>query len=562
MDLFYRHPPNNRNFLLSESFDCFDGFGHGNFQKRTLLICIVSVIVVSSHSYLQSVIARDVDHWCGRPPHSNMSAQAWKNEAIPLDADGQLSRCRQYEIPEETNNSRTIPCKYWEYDEDQAMTTLRSTWDLVCGRQELFRIALLTERVASVVFGVTAGSVSDRFGRMPILLAAVSVLLVSTMSSCFARSYPFYVVGRFFAQGSATATYLINGIMLFEVTTHGNRPIHVVLAGVVASVVFDLWVVMINAGRASWRVKQGIFISPTFLMLTTFFSPLESPRWLVAKGRLEEAEEVMLAAAELNSFPLQSAACVVEDLRKQVEKLPDFTLTETDSMLGGVSIRKRAVSAFALYFCIAYAVRVVLFLVVTRASYIVQWAAFAATVLCFPPMLHLLKTVPMLKYMRTCFAALGTLTCLLSLLIAAELVIISDAFLVAAKALATTVNIVFIVYTQELFPTAVRGTACGWILGFGALGSLCADFSVRLEDGKRIDVALAVAGSLLYASMLGRLGLPRNTTVECAKMTAKRASVYTRKMLEHMKRTLEKSGTSRSHATTSLGCKTPVSMND
>ncbi|KAH9371491.1 hypothetical protein HPB48_021506 [Haemaphysalis longicornis] len=147
MDLFYRHPPNYRNFLLSESFDCFR-----RLRAR--------VIVVSCHSYLQSVIAGDVDHWCGRPPHTNISAQAWKNEAIPLEADGQLSRCRQYEIADEPNNSRTIPCEYWEYDEDQAMTTLRSTWDLVCDRQELFQMAVLTERVATVVFGVAAGSVS------------------------------------------------------------------------------------------------------------------------------------------------------------------------------------------------------------------------------------------------------------------------------------------------------------------------------------------------------------------------------------------------------------------
>ncbi|KAH9371492.1 hypothetical protein HPB48_021505 [Haemaphysalis longicornis] len=397
---------------------------------------------------------------------------------------------------------------------------------------------------------------------MPILLAAVSLLLVSTLSSCFTSSYPLYVIARFFAQGSATATYLTNGIVLFEVTTHDNRPIHVVLTGVIASVVFDLWLVAIHGEKATWQVKQAIFISPTFLMLTAFFYPLESPRWLVAKGRLKEAEEVMLAAAELNNFPLQSAACLVEDLRKQVETLPDFTLTETDSLLGGVSIGKRAVAAFALCFSIAYTMRIVLYLVVTRQSYLVQWAAFAATVLCFLPMLHLLKKFPMLKYMTTCFAALGTLTCLLSLLIAIEPVIISDALLVTAKALGTTVNVVFTVYTQELFPTAVRGTASGWILGSGALGSFCATLSVRLQKGRHIDVALAIAGCLLFASMLGRLALPRNTTVECAKMTSKRASIYTRKMLEHMKRTLEKSGTSRSRTPTPKGHRTPVRLTE
>lgn len=236
MDLFFSYRLRDRDFLVSESFDCFDGFGDGSFQKRLFLVCTLSIFVVSSHSYLMSLIAGDVDHWCKQPPHSNISMLAWKKEAIPLEADGELSRCRRYENIEELNNSRTIPCENWEYDEDQARTTIRSTWNLVCDRYVLLQTAVMTERASSVLFGVAAGCFADRFGRRLVLLASVTVLLASTLSSFFANSYTHYAITRFFAQGSAVATYIVTGVTFFEVTTHDNRPIHVVITGAVASV--------------------------------------------------------------------------------------------------------------------------------------------------------------------------------------------------------------------------------------------------------------------------------------------------------------------------------------
>ncbi|KAH9371155.1 hypothetical protein HPB48_017088 [Haemaphysalis longicornis] len=537
MDLFFPHRLNLVNFLVSESFDCFDGFGHGCFQQRLFLVCTLSVFVVSTHSYLPSLIAGDVDHWCKQPPHSNISALAWKTQAIPLEADGRLSRCRRYENIEEPNNSQTIPCEDWEYDEDQARVSMRSTWNLVCDRYVLLQTAVMSERVSSVVFGVAAGCLADRFGRMLVIFAAVVALVASTLSSFYADTYRSYAIARFFAQGSAVATYIVTGIAFFEVTTHKNRPIHSVLTGAVASVFSDSWLVIMREAKLPWQTEQAFFVAPTFLLMTAFFSVLESPRWLIAKARFHKAEEVMLAAAELNRFPLQNLACLVRELGVQKNKVSHFPVSKAEELLSGISIRKRAFSAFALSFSLVYALRTVISLTVMRRIPLVRWTAPAATALCFPPMVLVLKSVTMRTFITACFILLGVMMCLLSLLVAYQPVI-SDVLLVTAKALSAPANIVFTVYTLELFPTAVRGTAAGWIFGCGALGSLCASVTLTVLEGNRADVALAAAGTFLFASTLSQRLLPQNTTAECAKVEERRKSVAARRALKHMKATL------------------------
>ncbi|KAH9371425.1 hypothetical protein HPB48_021045 [Haemaphysalis longicornis] len=541
MEIFFTERLNDRDFVLSESFDCFDGFGHGAFQKRLFLICIISIFAASSHSYITSLITGDVDHWCRQPPHTNMSAIAWKTEGIPLEADGQLSKCRRYDDPEDHNHSRIVPCEEWEYDDDQAMTTMRSKWNLVCDRQALFKAAVLSERVASVVFGVTAGFLSDWLGRIPIMHMAVVLLLASTVSSCFASTYELYVAFRFLAQGGAIATYLITGILFFEVTTHKNRPIHVVISGAAASVLSESWIVIMTQARLAWEIKQAVFVAPTLLLITTFSIHLESPRWLISKSRLKGAEDVMLEAAEINNFPLQNTACLIRELQDEAAKAPrKVALTEAQApLLSGASVRKHALATFALYFSLGYALRAVNLLTEMRNEPRVKQAAFAVNLLCFPAMIHLLRTVTMRQFITACFFLLGVLMCLLSILIAFEASVASDAFLALAKALSTPANIVFTTYTLELFPTGVRGTASGWVFGFGATGSLFAAASLTLRKDARKAATLASAATFLFASVLAQRALPRNTTAECAMLSSRRSSAAHQKVLKHMMRSLE-----------------------
>ncbi|XP_077508265.1 solute carrier family 22 member 10-like [Amblyomma americanum] len=238
-----------------------------------------------------------------------------KNAAIPLEADGQYSRCHQYANPYKSNDTSTVPCTAWEYDEDQAATSMVSHWDLVCDRRFL-RVVLVFLNVAGLTTaGIAAGSIADTVGRRPVLMGTTASLLASTTVLCLGRTFPVHAVAKFIASGSAAAQFIAAGIIYFEVTIHENRPLHVVIAGAVAVVISELWLTVMRHMTIHWALKQAVFLAPTFLSAAAFCVGVESPRWLVAKARFQKAEDVMLAAAETNLFPLYNTACLLDKLK-------------------------------------------------------------------------------------------------------------------------------------------------------------------------------------------------------------------------------------------------------
>lgn len=540
MDLFFPSRLENQDLLSSEEFDCYDGFGHGAFQRRMMLLCILAIGLMNCHSFSTRLALKDVDHWCKRPPGFNMSKIEWRNSAIPIEAEGRYSSCLQYSGAADPNDTKTVPCAAWEYDEEQAPTSAVSRWDLVCDRRPLRDVLSLMHLAGYTVFGLAGGSFADSTGRRPILLASTVMLLSSTAGLCLATTYPVYAVVRFFASGSAGAFYIATGILFFEVTTHENRPLYVVIAGVVAAIISGLWADTVAPLSISWELKQALFLAPTFLSAAALCVVVESPRWLVAKARLQKAEDIMLVAAEINSFPLHNTACLLDKLKKKViDSNHQHRRTATLEILEGVSIRKRALAAFFAYLSLHFVLRIVLSSSAVRQTLVLQWASFALVILSFLVMLFVITRVTMLQLIIAFYTLLGVLQCVLSLTIPTDFTIVNQALLLSAKALVISGNIVCATYILELFPTAVRGTACGWVHALGGVGAITASVAMPLLYGGRKDVSFAVAGCLMFASLMVLQTMPRNTKAECAKIGVTSACTFSQENIERMKGTLD-----------------------
>ncbi|KAH9372599.1 hypothetical protein HPB48_019118 [Haemaphysalis longicornis] len=213
----------SKDLLTCESFDCYDVFKHGPFQRRLLLFCSLAFFLMNANSFVLHLITSDVGHWCKRPPHSNMSAAPWITSAIPLEPDGSLSRCLRFEHPDEPNNTNTIPCEEWEVEQQLASTTIVSEWNLVCQRRSLITVLVLVHNGACAMFAIAAGSLADSAGRFRVLLVVIITLLVSTAAACLSDSYVVYASLRFFIGGSAAVTMALSLVALLEVTTHAKK---------------------------------------------------------------------------------------------------------------------------------------------------------------------------------------------------------------------------------------------------------------------------------------------------------------------------------------------------
>ncbi|XP_077512858.1 organic cation/carnitine transporter 2-like [Amblyomma americanum] len=530
----------SKDMLVSESFDCYDAFGHGKFQMRLMLLCSLGAFLANAHGLSFSMISRDVGYTCKLPSLFNDSAVTGNNASTSLEPGGQSNQCLAFEDPDDPDNTRRVSCQEWEYDEEWKKTTVVSEWDLVCQRKWLLLFMSLLQNVGATLFIPTVGPLADRVGRVPVLLASALVLAVCTAGGCLATTYRTLAVSLFLSSGSSALIMALSAISLFEVTAHSNRPLHIIVTATLGLVFSDFWYFSIIPANISWRLKNALFLLPPMLLIPLFYFMYESPRWLVAKGRFERAEAVMLAAAEMNYYPLPNAGFLLGKLQMHGPRNVNRRSTIIEDLLSAYSIRLRAVIIYGLFFSNTLASYVVSFSTSVQYKPRLPYVSFATNLACYALLHLLIRRLTMLTVITAWFAVLCLISFLLSLTVAVGQQVIVEALVFLETGFYYSGAVTSFVYAFELFPTALRATAVSCAFASARVGALCSCFALPLKVAGHEDVALAVAGCLLLATVISLRRLPPATAVECSKMASRRSSAAVRQMfIEHMKTSLE-----------------------
>ncbi|XP_050024612.1 solute carrier family 22 member 7-like [Dermacentor andersoni] len=574
MDLLFPKRLAGADLRTSESFDCEEGFGHGPFQKRTLLLLLLGVFSLNSQTAVVPLVTGDVDHWCKPLAGFNISAANWKNIAIPTEADGRFSRCRVYErckLPvqpssssedgkigagpaeagwwysrcflgqrelDDTNDTLDAPCEEWDYDVRTAETSAVSYWNMVCHRRLLPAALVTLQNTGSVVSLTLLGAFVDYVGRRAMLVGSAVATVTCTLCTLVATSYASYAAARFFNGGSAAAYTIFTFLIPFEVMTHTHRPQQVLFLAVVSAAIGEIWKAIVKSVVVDWRLKQVIFLAPTAFLLPALSVARESPRWLVAKGRLNAAEAVMMQAAKTNNFPLATTACLVRKLREQVEKCTGQEGTDRDDLIDCHSLRRRALAMFFVCFCISFVYHVSAFTTARSGEFWIPGLTVVITLLTYAAMHFLMTGVALITVLTSCFVLTGIIQCALSIAAAAGLGTVSKVLLALSKGTSTVIFVHCHTYVLELFPSAVRGGAICWAFASGRVAATCASLTFILKPNAHEDVLFAVTGLLLFVCLRVIRALPRTTVVEEAKIVTRLASDSTRITVDHMKRTL------------------------
>ncbi|KAH7956551.1 solute carrier family 22 member 7 [Rhipicephalus sanguineus] len=593
MDLCFPQRLARCDLRTSESFDCQEAFGYGAFQKRLFLLLILASFSVVCQTSIATLVFGDVDHWCKRPKGLNISAAEWKNIAIPLEADGRLSQCRVYErcmppvhlnlpnrrrmdsamqaqpdwwfneclnaAPEAANDTREIPCEEWEYDVSVADSTAVVTWDLVCHRRLISIVVVALQYAGAVLFLVISGMFADSLSRRSCLVASAAALLTTTVCTFLASTYYLYAVARFLSGGFVAVNEIFSVVIPFEVTTHAHRPQQVILWQMVGILLAEVWEILMRRVALHWSLKQLVFLAPTALLLPMSLTVSESPRWLVAKGRLEEAEAVMMQAAETNNFPLPNTAALINKLREQFEARTCSPTSSDDEMLDSHSLRRRVLAMFVAYFSMTFSYYVAVFATAPVQEAWIPYGVVAATLLACVAMYVLVTGIALVTVMDTCLVMIAVIDCLLSATAGAGVATITNILIVLLRGVSLAVLIHILVFVMELFPSAVRSGALCWVFASGRVGALFASVTFVLQLNGRVDVAFAIAAFLLFLSLMVIRVLPRTTMVEQAK-EANLGSSSTRNTMEHMRRTLERQTDRKTRSGSTEGPKSRKSL--
>jgi MFS transporter, SP family, arabinose:H+ symporter len=180
--------------------------------------------------------------------------------------------------------------------------------------------------VSSALFGTVLGSLgaaspSDRYGRRRCLRLLGALYLVSSAGCALAWSWAALIAFRTIGGLAIGASSVIGPMYIAEISPAARRGRLVglfqmnVVVGILLAYLSNSLVASAGFGESEWRWKFGMVAIPAAAFLFALLGIPESPRWLIASGRIEEARDVFERVGERD--PDNALREITETLKKQ-----------------------------------------------------------------------------------------------------------------------------------------------------------------------------------------------------------------------------------------------------
>jgi len=172
--------------------------------------------------------------------------------------------------------------------------------------------------VSSLLFGCIAGvfiagKAGDHYGRKKVLMLAALLFFISAVGSASAHSLSFFLFSRILGGIAVGVASILSPMYIAELAPAKYRGTLVslnqltIVIGIL--VAFFSNYLLVDTGENNWRWMLLVMAAPAILLFFSLFLVPESPRWLVARNRNEEALKVLiktsgkeLAQSELNEI--------------------------------------------------------------------------------------------------------------------------------------------------------------------------------------------------------------------------------------------------------------------
>ncbi|KAJ6645296.1 Solute carrier family 22 member 6-A, partial [Pseudolycoriella hygida] len=189
---------------------------------------------------------------------------------------------------------------------------------------------------AELVMLPLSGLLSDRFGRRTVLICNFALTGTLGLLISFSWNYWMFAILEFLTALVTSGSYMSIFILGMELVGRKKRAI----GSVIISFVFSIGQVMLGFIALyvrKFRILLRIIYIPTFLVLSYIWIIPESIRWLLNKGRNEEAVRIIQKAAKINQKELSPKS--IDSLQRccsnvlPVESKGNFLMVKTSRIL-------------------------------------------------------------------------------------------------------------------------------------------------------------------------------------------------------------------------------------
>ncbi|MFB7369883.1 MFS transporter [Streptomyces sp. NPDC056222] len=173
-----------------------------------------------------------------------------------------------------------------------ALPVLMKEWHLTTGQATL---AVTSASIGMLLGALAAGWLGDRIGRVRTVALGVGITGLASLAVAFSGSIETFSLFRFVQGLGIGGVVPVAATYINEIARSDKRGRFVLLyemifpAGLAAATLVAVWVVP----QFGWRAMFLIGTIPVLLAAALPRQVAESPRWLLARGRTQEAEEVI-----------------------------------------------------------------------------------------------------------------------------------------------------------------------------------------------------------------------------------------------------------------------------
>jgi len=201
-------------------------------------------------------------------------------------------------------------CQSYEFDHEFWKSTMITEWDLVCEDKWMKTFAKLLLFSGFALGSFCSGLVSDRFGRKTAIWGASVTMCVFGVITSFMPFYWGFVFTWWITGTMAIACYTAAFVWTMEICA-GKWKIYLGMSMNYSWPVCRLVIAGLAWTFRDWHVHLQIISAMVAVGVVLLYWLPESPRWLIAKGRMEDAKAVLSAASKMNGKPVEPEQIVL-----------------------------------------------------------------------------------------------------------------------------------------------------------------------------------------------------------------------------------------------------------
>ncbi|XP_013174146.1 PREDICTED: organic cation transporter protein-like [Papilio xuthus] len=329
-------------------------FGKYNIVNYALLL--FPIFLAGMYGSVFVFEAPDITYRCEISQCEDVNKSMWLEHAIPREKDNLLSKCKQYQFignysqnngtcsERDFNKAVVEECEKYVYsDEDSAVK------DFNLGCQNWKRTLIGTIHNSGLFLSLPlTGIISDRYGRKIALSIACLMNGIFGFIRSFSTSYIMMLIFEFLEAGLGAGAYSTAFVLAMELVGPKGR----VFGNTLINAVYVLGLMSLSGlswWLQDWRLQIRIIYAPAFLGFTYLWILNESVRWLLSKGRHNEAVDILKKAMKMNKVdltddvlsPLSELGDVEDTKSKEVAPKEEENKSSFTQALKSNIIRKR-----------------------------------------------------------------------------------------------------------------------------------------------------------------------------------------------------------------------------